>query len=377
MSKKKKNKHKKTPTTWEEIVCRTDSQAKNKLVSGKIPKELQLQRDEPGICFGKKTKKFPSHYIGVGQDSDSNCIVIGGSGSNKTVGVAKTTLQTWKGAMVVTDVKGELSDYYKELYLNGLVDRPPLVFDPMDSESISYDPFEIIKEDEEGNTVSNILAVAYAIIPHNPHTHDPFWDDRERAILAAGLLYGYRIDLSFSETMSLIANSTVIELCEEMLHTTHSDPAVRMLLGNIMELKPETAASLDCGLRNKVLPFVTDVRIANAFRGEREGATCFTWASLKDYNVFLKVPIDCVDLCQPIVNLMISQLLRYLQRQPEKHSSIDANYPPLLLLLDEFPCFNNIRGIADSVATLRSMKKANAPLTAAMAPPIAAKEAVN
>ena len=127
MSKKNKN----TPTL-DEIFRGIDPPSEEKLVSGKIPKELHLKRDEPGICFGKRSKKFPSHYVGVRQAIDSNCIAIGGVGSNKSVGVAKSTLLTWNGSVVVTDVKGELSDYYKELYLNGLVDRPPLVFDPTD-----------------------------------------------------------------------------------------------------------------------------------------------------------------------------------------------------------------------------------------------------
>jgi len=350
MSKKMKNKNNKT---WDEIVCGKNSPAEDKLVSGKIPKQLQLKRDEPGICFGKKSKKFPSHYVGVRQAIDSNCIVIGGAGSNKSVGVAKATLQVWNGSVVVTDVKGELSDYYKELYLNGQVDRPPLVFDPMDVEGISYDPFELIEADGESNVVANIVSIAYSIIPYNPHQPDQFWDDRERAILEAGLLYGYRIGLSFSEAMDWIANCTVMELCERMLHG--SDPTVNMLLGNILDLKPETAASFDCGLRNRVLPFVTDLRINNAFKGKREGASYFTWADLRDYNIFLKVPIENTDLCRPIVNLMVSQLLRYLQRQPEKHSD-RGSYPDLLLLLDEFPVFGHIRGIADGVATLRSKR---------------------
>ncbi len=350
MSKKMKNKNNKT---WDEIVCGKNSPAEDKLVSGKIPKQLQLKRDEPGICFGKKSKKFPSHYVGVRQAIDSNVLVSGGVGSNKSVGVAKTTIQTWQGAIVVTDIKGELSDYYKELYLNGQVDRPPLVFDPTDIEGISYDPFQLIEDDGEENVVANISSIAYSIIPCNPKLTEPFWDDRERAILEAGLLYGYRIGLSFSEAMCWIANCTVMELCERMLHS--SDPTVNMLLGNILNLKPETAASFDCGLRNRVLPFVTDLRVNNAFKGKREGASCFTWADLRDYNIFLKVPIENTDLCQPIVNLMVSQLLRYLQRQPEKHSD-RGSYPDLLLLLDEFPVFGHIREIINGVSTLRSKR---------------------
>lgn len=154
------SKKKHTPTL-EEIYRGIDPPSEEELVSGKIPKELQLKRDEPGICFGKKSKKFPSHYIGVSQAAESNCIVIGGAGSNKTVGVAMTTLQTWQGAMVVTDVKGELSDYYKELYLNGLVDRPPLVFDLMDVEGISYDPFKLVEEEGKANVVPKCSEADY------------------------------------------------------------------------------------------------------------------------------------------------------------------------------------------------------------------------
>lgn len=347
------SKKKHTPTL-DEIFRGIDPPSEEELVSGKIPKELQLERDESGICFGKRSKKFPSHYVGVSQAAESNCIVIGGAGSNKTVGIAKTTLQTWKGAMVVTDIKGELSDYYKELYLNGLVDRPLLVFNPMDVEGISYDPFELIEADGEENMVANITSIANSIIPYNPNQHDPFWDDRERAILQAGLIYGYRIGLSFSEAMCWIANNTVVELCEEMLYGKRSEPAVRMLLGNMLDMKTETNASLDCGLRNKVLPFVTDLRVSNAFGGKRENKTYFTWDDLRKYNIFLKVPSEYMDLCKPIVNLLVSQLLRFLQSQPEKHSERGSAYPDLLLLLDEFAGFDHIRGIADGVSTLRS-----------------------
>jgi type IV secretory pathway TraG/TraD family ATPase VirD4 len=53
---------------------------------------------------------------------------------------------------------------------------------------------------------------------------------------------------------------------------------------------------------------------------------------------------------------MISQLLRYLQRLPEKYSEQGDDSPDLLLLLDEFPVFGHIRGIADGVSTLRSKR---------------------
>lgn len=71
-------------------------------------------------------------------------------------------------------------------------------------------------------------------------------------------------------------------------------------------------AGIDRGLRNKLTLFANDLYISHAFRGEREGAVCFTWKDLDKYNVFLRIPGDKIEQWSGAVNLMYTQLIRHL-----------------------------------------------------------------
>lgn len=88
--------------------------------------------------------------------------------------------------------------------------------------------------------------------------------------------------------MCKIASSTLSDLCEQLEYC--SDVRVRTLLGDMSELKPEHLAAIDSGLLNKILVFAEDPHIAHAFRGAREGAKCFNWDDLEEYNIFIRIP---------------------------------------------------------------------------------------
>lgn len=96
---------------------------------------------EPGGFLGTKPGSDPLKYIGMPKGADGNIMVVGGNGSGKSAGIAKPTLAIWPRAMCVTDIKGELSEFYKELFLQGRVTRPYLIFASSDKEGPSYDPF--------------------------------------------------------------------------------------------------------------------------------------------------------------------------------------------------------------------------------------------
>ncbi len=141
-----------------------------------------------GVFFG--TEHVPAkalQYIGMPQGADGNIIVIGGNGSGKSTGIAKPTLRSWRGAICATDIKGELSDTYIDLYRRGAVDRQCIIFDPVQANSPSYDPFWWLLRDKEYNLSNNIMEIVYAIIPIVPELQ-PFWVETERSILAAALL---------------------------------------------------------------------------------------------------------------------------------------------------------------------------------------------
>ena len=291
-------------------------------------------------------------YIGVPQGSEERIIVVGGSGSGNSSGIAKPTLKTWDGAICATDVKGELSEFYKKLYRKGLVTRPPIIFDPMQAESPSYDPFDWLLRDDKTHLISNILDIVRTIHPVLPSDIQPYWARSEQGVFAAALLYYLKCGLSFSETIIAIMDRPVSTLCKELLDT--GDTQIKRFLGYVTAMKPEAQANIDRGLRNKLMLFATDPYISHTFRGKREGAVCFTWEDLDTHNIFLRIPADKIEQWGGAVNLMYTQLIRYFERRPEKYSVEGANNVQTLLLMDEFARFGKLEGITSAMATLRS-----------------------
>lgn len=141
----------------------------------KIPKALRLNMcKDSGLYIGIEKASKENRYVGMSQGTEGNIIVVGGNGSGKSAGIAIPTLRTWKEAICATDVKGELSKCYEELFQKGTVTRPYIIFDPTQIGGPSYDPFWWLLQDSSDNLVSNIWEIALAIIPVLPSDNQPF-----------------------------------------------------------------------------------------------------------------------------------------------------------------------------------------------------------
>ena len=315
------------------------------------PIQLRHSYTDSGVVIGLPYD-HTSNYIGMSNESDGHIAIIGGSGSGKTSGIAKPTSKAWLDPMVVTDIKGELSGYSIKLWRKGLIKRPSLVFNPLKIDGPGYDPFSELMNDGDDNLINNISEIALVIVPEILNDPIPYWNENERRSLAAGLLFFYLKGLSFSEAMCKIASEPLSRLYKQLAEC--KDMRIKMLLGDIAKLKPEHLASIDSGLRGKISVFVTDPHIAHAFRGVREGAECFSWDDLNAYNIFIQIPEERIEAWGPAVNLMYSQLIRYLERRPEKYSPEGADSPHILLLMDEFARFGRLERLPNAISTLRS-----------------------
>lgn len=310
---------------------------------------------KPGVFFGTKPGSDPLKYAGMPKGADGNIMVVGGNGSGKSAGIAKPTLAMWTGTMCVTDIKGELSSFYKELLSQRIVTRPCIIFDPTDVEGPSYDPFWWPQQDDKENLSSNMREIAQSIIPIPPDIKEPFWLESERAVLEAALLHYFLLDLSFSEAITAMLVRPLSELCEELERS--QDSRILMMLGETARLKEgKTLACIDRGLRNKLALFAADPYISPAFRGAREGANTFSWADLDQYNIFLRIPAHKIDQWGRAIALMYAQLIRHLERRPEKYSTDGRKCVETLLLMDEFPRMGKMEMITSAMATLRSKK---------------------
>lgn len=317
-------------------------------------KPLFLQENESGLSFGYIRKQDDMCVVGMPEGDEGNILVVGGNGSGKSCGIAMPTLKSWRGAICATDLKGELSKRYEVLYQNGTTVRPYLIFNPTQTDSPSYDPFWWLLEDSASNLMSNIWEIVLAIVPAAMEDDQPFWVESEQALFAASLLYFFKLGLSFSETVCEIMSTDISSLCETL--SASGDVQVKMLLGSPVGLKADVLSAIDRGLRNKLMLFASDPYISHAFRGVREGATCFNWNDLEYTNIFLHIPADKVEQWGGSINLMLTQLLRYLERRPEKYCLEAGKIPHTLLLLDEFARFGKLDMLPAAMATLRSKK---------------------
>lgn len=316
---------------------------------------LRLQKHgDSGVFFGRPPDGNSDFFIGMPEGSDGNIVVIGGNGCGKSQGVAMPTLGTWRSAICATDIKGELSAQYRKMFRRGTVTRPYIIFDPTRADSLSYDPFGWLLTDDETNLVSNIWEIVRAIIPLTPEDKQPFWRETEQGVFAAALLYCFEHELSFSESICFILAQPTSALAEMLMQSP--DVRIRMLLGEAADMKDETLACIDRGLRNKLMLLAVDPQISHALRGQREDAKCFTWDDLKHSQIFLRIPAHKIEQWSGMINLMYTQLFRYLERRPERYTPEANENPQLLLLMDEFARFGKLDTITPALSTLRSKK---------------------
>lgn len=318
-----------------------------------IPKELllSLQRD-PGFFFGMCNTDNQLQYVGMPQGTEGHQIVIGGSGTGKSSGIIMPTLLNWTGAICATDIKGELSAFYGELYDKGLVKRPFIVFDPLQEDCIGYDPFQYLLQDGEDMLVSNIWEIVYAIHPAPENVHDKFWIVAEQNLLAAALLYFFKIGLSFCDTILRIIKTPVKELCKKISRSDNE--LAQMYISEIGEMEDKYLVAFSAGLRPDLIQLSADPYICNALSGERDGSNFFTWEDLDTYNIFLKIPEDKMMQWKAVVNLMYTQLIHHLERRPDKYRVESKSNVEIELIFDEFAQFGRLKPIEHAISTLRS-----------------------
>ena len=314
-----------------------------------IPPQLNLNKHgNHGVSFGK----LGQIQIGLPQDQEGNIAAVGSAGSAKTTSVANTTLASYTGAMCVTDIKGELSEFYKKLYDTGIVTRPYLVFNPMDSDSIGFDPFYWLNYDDRDNLVSNMWEIILALIPTPTGVNDPFWVESEQALLMATLLYYFDLKTDFIEAIIAIVSSNLSDLCQKILESNND--VAKMYIGQVFSKDSNAAPAFERGIRNKLMLFATDIRIQRAFSKKQNGTHCFSWNELDKYNIFIRIPEDKIDEWSGAINLMYTQLIKHLMRRPDKYSPEGAENIQTLLLFDEFARFGKLEIIPSAIATLRS-----------------------
>lgn len=278
-----------------------------------------------GVVFGR----MDGRLIEKPPQQEGHVLVVGGTGTGKSRGVAIPTLLRWQGAAFVVDIKGELSRLTAQA-------RPGKVyiFDP-ERGGDAYDPLL------EAKTVDGAQELARYLIPE-PKSGDTFWAKSAQGILAAASIDGaYK-----GETLTEVAERLCVTSPERLVEELQGSEirAVRLLSSLLVGMPEKTLGGVMAELRNKLLTLAADEGIARATA--RSG---WSPATLEEgATVYLRVSEHMLAQYKELWALMAGQIMRHLSKREEK------GHPPILLLLDELPRLGVMPTLLDALATLRS-----------------------
>lgn len=347
---------------------------------------LRLQKD-PGIFFGTAKKeddprvylgKHPSSfYVGKPQSIDGHCAVFGSSGSGKGSCIAIPTMVSWGDSpMVVLDPKGDLYEQY--LRIRTPEKRPAKLFNPAKDDTCAYDPLAHIRNDDDSNRVANVRELVNAIIPKPLDSHDRFWVTAAQKILTGAFLYYLDLSeddtnpenkLNFYDIIDCITSLPLKKLFKQIAGNMNEDEDfedeengdgentaaikyIRSFLGKSDLSDSEMLMDINETLDTYLMDFINDMRIRNALSPSEN---VINWEKdLDEYNIFLSIPEDKIDQWGSLLNVLITQLIRTLERRPERYTPQGAKLKPVLLLLDEFPAIGRIDVLANALSMLRS-----------------------
>ena len=320
-----------------------------------IPEKMILDIEDSGLFLGLESMNGKGYYVGKRSNADGNVMVAGINGSGKSYVCAKSIIETWQEPFVALDCKSELSFHYKSLLAKGRVKRKCLIFDQLNG-GVHYDPFAILKKDKS-HFVENVREIAYTLIPLPPDDPNSYWINMARDLLSAIIVYYFSIGCDFSETMLKAVTCSVSDICQNI---TQSDFAfAKIFISEISGLKKEQQASIGTDMKQHLMVFATDSYVQDALSSSEKEKT-FSWdgisAANEAPNIFLRLSQDRLEQWSGMTRLMITQLIRTLERRPDKQTPQGYGISPVLLLLDEFPLLGKIDAVTNALTTLRSKK---------------------
>lgn len=134
-----------------------------------------------------------------------------------------------------------------------------------------------------------------------------------------------------------------------------------MFVSEIAGLKQQQQSAIGTEVKRHTMVFATDPDIQSALsfnKSDEDGFGAFSWEGIVSDadapNVFLCISQDRLEQWGGVLRLMITQLIRQLERRPEKYSPQGRDMKPFLLLLDEFPLLGKMDVIQNAMTTLRS-----------------------
>ena len=308
-----------------------------------------------GIIFGRKA----CQTVYSPANDEGHVIVFGGSGSGKTSAVLIPTLRSIqknsRTTVFAIDIAGDISGNAASGMENALI------FAPGNEKSIPFSPFSAIdslKTEEERNEA--LENMAFLLMPELPDAsaNAQFFLREGRKILTSALIAGYHSGMDFTNICERITEQSYQALFE-WIDKTGYYPAIRYING-FEGSSPQNTAGCMQSAAAAVALFANNASVKKSVRRPRYNEEYYTPAALEEYNVFIVLADDKIDLYQPLMQLLTAQTIQYLSTRSltTKHT--------ILLCLDELPSLGHLP-ILDVVRKFRKRKARLLALTQSLA----------
>lgn len=325
-----------------------------------IPSEIQVPASEGGFCFGKvpssnnqEDQRQPSaEFYGKPMNMDGNILVIGGPGSGKTTGHVYPTMETWKGSMVMLDVKGDMEALWRSIHKED--GKKLYVFAPLrkGAGTCAFDPFALMKANPT-NAAGHACDIAEALVPLSASDREPVWREAAQNILAGGLLHYFHHGKSFIKAVEVMGAHTVHGVIQSVL--CGGDAQAKSFVSKFQGASDKTMASIGLNL-TKLSRFLLNQEVIGSLTPS-EGRPLLDWSKLNEaqepFDVIIDVHGVALNQCAPLVRLMLTQLVQVLSMREEKNYRA-GEVSPLLICIDEFPQLERMPAMLSALTTLRS-----------------------
>ena len=148
---------------------------------------------------------------------NNNVLVVGGSGSGKTMSIAEPRLlETLNSSLIVTVTKRRIVNQYKQFFKDkGYMVRDLNFINPKES-TVAYDPLRYV------TSYKDITFLAESIVMADPKkkraNNDPYWDKTATSLLSALIAYAMMKDknASFADVLDLVDSLNIETGCDHI-----------------------------------------------------------------------------------------------------------------------------------------------------------------
>jgi type IV secretion system protein VirD4 len=325
--------------------------------------------DGKGVYVGAYVNSQGKHQY-LRHNGPEHILAFAPTRSGKGVGLVLPTLLSWRGSVLVHDIKGE--NYAVTAGWRKAIGQRILKFAPSEENSIRFNPLQEIRirtKDEVKDTQN----IATMIVDPEGKGLNDHWAKTGFALLVGAILH--QLYVGKDKTLRGVANmlsdpsvESVDQIFEKWLNEEH-DPEGKMGWKDPTTMRPtkthpvvsanaremlNKADNEKSGVISTSMSFLSLYRDNMVARNTE--VSDFKIEDLMNFDepcsLFLVVPPSDKDRLKPLIRLVVNQVVRTLTEKMEfKGGTSVAHYKHrLLLLIDEFPALGKLDIFAEALA---------------------------